>query len=85
VRRTEIVPRLGGAPGGAAAHRTHGERALEVAWTLGDGSRLSILASFGGDPTRVALPAGRLLFDTHDGAPPLAPWQVLAILAPDGR
>lgn len=69
LRRREIVPRLHGIGGDAGRWRRLGERALEVAWRLGDGSSLLLLANFAERP--VALPGsprGRLLFATP--APP---------------
>lgn len=50
LRHAEIVPRLAGAPGGAARHRRMGARGLEVRWTLGDGSVLTLLANLGDAP-----------------------------------
>jgi malto-oligosyltrehalose trehalohydrolase len=67
LRRREIVPRLPGMPGGAARWRVLGERALEVAWRMGDGSSLMLLANFGIAPVAVEPPRGRLLH--AEGAP----------------
>jgi malto-oligosyltrehalose trehalohydrolase len=46
IRRREIVPRLAGMEGFAGLYRVRGERAVEVEWRLGDGSRLVLLANF---------------------------------------
>jgi malto-oligosyltrehalose trehalohydrolase len=45
-RRREIIPRLAGMHGFAGQYRVRGDRAVEVAWRLGDGSRLMLLANF---------------------------------------
>jgi len=50
LRREKIVPRLEDAPGGEAGYRLIGERGLEVRWTLGDGSLLTLLSNLGPDP-----------------------------------
>ncbi len=68
LRRREIVPRLPGCPGGGASWRMLDKRAFAVEWTLGDRSRLRLLANLGDDPvTSVERPEGRLLFAIEDG------------------
>jgi 1,4-alpha-glucan branching enzyme/maltooligosyltrehalose trehalohydrolase len=61
IRKREIVPRLPGMAAMNATATTRGERGLEAAWTLGDGSRLLLLANLGGAPFEAAL-GGRELF-----------------------
>ncbi|HTQ77777.1 MAG TPA: DUF3459 domain-containing protein, partial [Burkholderiales bacterium] len=48
IRRRHIAPRLAGARGGAQLEILNG--ALRVEWTLGDASRLRLLANFGAEP-----------------------------------
>jgi maltooligosyltrehalose trehalohydrolase len=50
LRRKEIIPRLENAPGGRAAHRMVGERALRAQWTMGDGSLLTLEANLEDEP-----------------------------------
>ena len=45
LRRAEIVPRLYGTGGFAGSYRVIAERLLDVSWTLGDGTRLQMLAN----------------------------------------
>jgi malto-oligosyltrehalose trehalohydrolase len=62
LRRREIVPRLAGTTGGRGWWRPIGETGLAVEWTLGDGSRLALLANLGpADVDDVPPVAGRLL------------------------
>lgn len=60
LRREEIVPRLRGAASGGFAQL--GERALRVAWPLGDGSRLTLHLNLGDEPAAAAAPGGRSLY-----------------------
>jgi maltooligosyltrehalose trehalohydrolase len=79
LRRREIVPRLAGMkPGGTFTVRGH---AVEVGWTLGDGSRLRLAANLGRTESPVVpLPAGEPIHATAplaagaSGA--LPPWSV---------
>ncbi|MGE5026988.1 MAG: malto-oligosyltrehalose trehalohydrolase [Betaproteobacteria bacterium] len=78
LRRAEIATRLPGLKGGQGCCRVQG-RALSVNWTLGDGSNLSLLANFGGEPAgRFQRPPGELLYATHPGqeveTAPLPAW-----------
>jgi len=81
LRREEILPLLGGIPGGESAYQTVGERSLRVRWKLGDGSFLALLANLGPGPLAgVVRPSGRLLYAsdgvTDDGRE-LPGWSVL--------
>ena len=80
VRRAEIVPRLKGAPGGAASYDVIGRTGLRVDWTLGDGSRLHLRANLS-DTHVPGLPdaPGRVLWTEGDGVRDgaLAPWSVV--------
>ncbi len=70
VRRRELVPRLRGSGGGSGRAEVLAEHTLRVAWRLGDGARLELLAHLAGEPSSsVAAPGpGRLLFETPAGA-----------------
>jgi maltooligosyltrehalose trehalohydrolase len=79
LRRAEIVPRLEGIGGNAGSYRTIGDNVVLVAWGLGDGTTLTLLANFSDRP--VVVPAGRftsrLLYATAgegnaESAPPLS-------------
>lgn len=84
LRRREIVPRLAGTGGHAGRFRLHDCGVLEVDWTLGDGSRLALLARPGGEGEGPAMapPPGRVLAATHPEEPGAAgllrpvPWSV---------
>ncbi|WP_448206339.1 malto-oligosyltrehalose trehalohydrolase [Azospirillum sp. sgz302134] len=68
LRRTEIAPRLEGAPGGAATHEVIGGRGVRVCWRLGDGSRLHLRANL--SDTHVpgmSDPPGRVLWTEGEG------------------
>ena len=45
LRQAEIVPRLDGTKGFAGSYQVIAERLLDVSWTLGDGTRLQMLAN----------------------------------------
>jgi 1,4-alpha-glucan branching enzyme len=66
IRHAAIAPRLAGA--GAGLVRSVEGSALSVAWTLGDGARLTLCANLGDEPGVVAPPnAGQTLFETAGG------------------
>ncbi|MDX1422193.1 MAG: malto-oligosyltrehalose trehalohydrolase [Kiloniellales bacterium] len=68
IRRREIVPRLAGIAGNAGTWALEGERAIGVAWRLGDGARLTMIANLGDDACAAPFaPAGRVLFETEAG------------------
>jgi malto-oligosyltrehalose trehalohydrolase len=71
VRMREIVPRLSGAPGGAARYRAFGSTGLRVDWTLAGAAQLTLLANLSDSPVAagVAIPAGRRLSATPDALP----------------
>jgi 1,4-alpha-glucan branching enzyme/maltooligosyltrehalose trehalohydrolase len=78
LRRTHVVPRLAGMPASGAF--TASDRAgLAVHWTLGDGSRLHLLANLSGAAAEsVAAPPGEPIYArgaVRDGAAP--PWTVI--------
>jgi maltooligosyltrehalose trehalohydrolase len=67
LRRREIVPRLAGIGGNAGSWQALGERALQVAWRLGGGARLVLLANFSEQAAALAeKPRGRLLYATGE-------------------
>jgi maltooligosyltrehalose trehalohydrolase len=84
LRRREITPRLQSLPGGAARWTRFGRSGLQVQWTLGDGSLLTLQGNLGTEPVR-APPrpwGGRILESTrretgpgHPG-PALPAWDV---------
>ncbi len=82
LRKAEIVPRLKGTPGHTGKAETWGDRGLTASWTLGDGSRLTLVANMGPEATKPpALPGGRLLYatagpDRQDLERGLPPWTV---------
>ena len=85
IRRSEIVPRLAQAAGHAGTYETFGSGAFRVSWSLGDGSRLTVLANlsdatwkgFGPSPGRVVWSEGDL--DPERKA--LGPWSVMWSIA----
>ncbi len=80
IRQREILPRLSDAPNGDAAFTLIAHRAVEVTWSLGEGSRLALLANLGEDPlSGVTRPSGELLYATERHLPEegsLPPWSV---------
>jgi maltooligosyltrehalose trehalohydrolase len=85
LRREEILPLLGGIPGGESAYQTVGERGLHVQWKLGDDSLLVLLSNLGPEPLDgVERPSGRLLYASDgvtDDEGELPGWSVLWYLA----
>ncbi len=81
VRRRELAPRL---PARAAAGSLLGPCALQVTWTLADGSTLQLAANLGAQPLLAAPPRiGRRLLATADaGEEQWPPWYVEWTLAP---
>lgn len=80
VRRSDIVPRLEDAPGGAATHHVVGGTGLRLSWRLGDGSRLHALANLAPTPAMgFTEPSGRILWTEGAGVigDALAPWSVV--------
>ena len=76
LRHRQIVPRLAGMPGGAGEFRQLGERGLRVDWRLGDGSKLTLLASLGGESllvTAAEVPAAKPLYAYPPGWMSLPP------------
>ncbi len=88
VRRRAIIPRLTGMRPGGARAKLLGARALEVQWTLGDQSRLTLIANLGESEIKgVVAPDASLLYPNETAVPTLleqgrlAPWGVAAFLA----
>jgi 1,4-alpha-glucan branching enzyme len=50
IRRREIMPRLRGMAGFSGGYRVLCPNSVIVEWRLGDGSRLRLIANFGGKP-----------------------------------
>lgn len=89
IRRTAIAPRLAGA--GQGLVRSVEGHALSIAWTLGDGARLTLCASVGDGEAAVAPPnGGQTLYEWPEGAAEgalrgaLAGWSVAWFLALPG-
>jgi malto-oligosyltrehalose trehalohydrolase len=89
IRHETIVPRLAGMRGNAAKATILSDTALRVAWTLGDGSTLELVANLADQTSEVALaaaPEGDMLFANHPDllaelrAGRLPPWSVLWLL-----
>ncbi|HEX8989209.1 MAG TPA: malto-oligosyltrehalose trehalohydrolase [Rhodocyclaceae bacterium] len=87
LRHREITPRLAGMRAGTARCKRLGARTLAASWTLGDGTRLALVANLGGTAVEgLSRPAGRLLHATppsaagalEDGALPA--WSVVWLL-----
>jgi maltooligosyltrehalose trehalohydrolase len=81
LRRRHIVHRLHGIRGGQANFRLLDEKLLEVAWVLGDGSILTLVATLGKKTgKRIDRPEGDLLCETeegtvqHDAFKAMPPW-----------
>ena len=67
IRRADIAPRLAGTGGGLV--RSIDGAALSIAWTLGDGARLTLCANLADEPGQVTPPnAGRTLYESSAGA-----------------
>ena len=88
IRAREIAPRLAGATGGAHYFET-APGLLQVDWTLGDRSRLHLLANLSRDAReRRARPPGRVLYTTDPDIDPalsggaLPAWTVAWTLEP---
>ncbi|MFO1431733.1 MAG: malto-oligosyltrehalose trehalohydrolase [Candidatus Competibacteraceae bacterium] len=84
IRQQKLVPRLVGLEGRKSHFTVLGKRGLRVEWTLGDGSRLYLLANLGEQPiAEVSPPEGEVVFASQEGllAEPteqiLPPWSVL--------
>ncbi|MCW5700499.1 MAG: DUF3459 domain-containing protein, partial [Rhodospirillales bacterium] len=82
IRRAEIVPRLAGTGGHCGQWQAREDGCLSVAWRLGDGSLLTLIANMSADhATPPPRPAGRIIHacEGYDGEVPdaaLAPWTV---------
>ncbi len=88
VRRAEIVPRLKGIGGQSATYEVLGPQAVRVAWNMGDGSLLTVLANLKAEAlSEPARPEGRLLWEegSFDADRP-GPWTVVfSIVDADAR
>ncbi len=87
LRKTEIIPRLRGTPGHSGTAETAEDGGLTASWTLGDGSRLTLVANMSAEPASKppVIPEGRLLYATtsansHDLERELPPWTVAWII-----
>jgi malto-oligosyltrehalose trehalohydrolase len=65
LRHRHIVPRIPGSRS-AGAHAI-GADAVQAAWIMGDGARLTIAGNLGADPAPIDPPPGRALFQTEPG------------------
>jgi maltooligosyltrehalose trehalohydrolase len=89
IRHETIVPRLEGIGGNAGQATILSDTALRVAWTLGDGSTLELVANLADQTSEVTHAGeveGEVLFANHPGLPAelragrLPPWSVLWLL-----
>jgi maltooligosyltrehalose trehalohydrolase len=91
IRQETIAPRLAKMQGGSGATALAGERGLQVAWTLADGSRLTVVGNLGPEPQAgFVRPDGESLFESREGALAdlaqgrLPGWSIAWFLAPAG-
>ena len=89
IRHERIVPRLDGMGGNAGQATVVSDTALRVAWTLGDGSALELVANLADQTSEMRFEGaveGDVLFATHPDLPAelgvgrLPPWSVLWLL-----
>jgi 1,4-alpha-glucan branching enzyme len=94
IRHETIVPRLGGIRGNAGKAVILNDTALRVAWALGDGSTLELVANLADQANEVTLAdevEGEALFANHPDlaaelrAGRLPPWSVLWLLTQRAR
>jgi malto-oligosyltrehalose trehalohydrolase len=87
IRQREITPRIVGMRANDATADLLAYRALQVQWTLTDGSRLSLLANVGDSSVEgLTIVPGRVLFQLVAGSDGvLAPWSVVWRLATSER
>jgi 1,4-alpha-glucan branching enzyme/maltooligosyltrehalose trehalohydrolase len=85
LRSSLVVPRLGGMGRYAGSFQVLGPAGLRVAWRLGDGSTLTLLANGAAETIRVAAPEGAGVFATSPEAARgvLGPWSVAWTLKPN--
>jgi 1,4-alpha-glucan branching enzyme/maltooligosyltrehalose trehalohydrolase len=78
LRREVLVPRLVGMGGCAGSFEVLGSAGLRVAWRLGDGSTLRLLANCSSGTINAAAPNGAIIFATSPEAAKglLGPWSV---------
>jgi maltooligosyltrehalose trehalohydrolase len=79
IRAKHIAPRLAGMNAMNGTAEAHGARGLEARWTLGDGSRLEMLANLGGAPFHAEIGGETLYGHGHVGEDP---WAFKATLRP---
>jgi maltooligosyltrehalose trehalohydrolase len=78
VRRREIVPRLKEIAGNSASYQVLGKGSVSVRWTMGDGSRLSLVANLSGERLSSVASQGRRLWSVGStGESSLGPWGVV--------
>ncbi len=88
LRKAEIVPRLKGTPGRSGTAEVLEGGVLTASWTLGDDSRLTLVANMSAEATAKppAMPDGRLLYatagpDSEHLEQDLPPWTVAWFIA----
>jgi maltooligosyltrehalose trehalohydrolase len=92
LRHERITPRLADIRDHAGEGSAFSDTGVRVAWNLGDGSRLTLVANLGAGetPCEAAVPAGEVLFETAPGlaesvaAGTLPGWSVIWFLEPAG-
>lgn len=83
VRRAEITPRMKNTPGHAGEYKVFGHQAVDVRWTLGDGSVLALLANLKSEPCEAATArkGDQLWLEGQLTGDRLEPWTVLYTLS----
>lgn len=84
LRKSAIIPRLTGMKGYSGQYRVLSSKAVEVNWTLGDGSQLTLMANLGPEPlggVEIAS-SGRLWLEGEAGAGTLGAWTAHFSLTP---
>jgi 1,4-alpha-glucan branching enzyme len=89
IRQSEIAPRLAGIEPNSTQLQWLGERSFEVRWTLGDRSRLTLVANLGDVQVEHAMSShGKLIYATDSAVHTqlarrtLAPWSVTWFIFP---
>src|SRR3954452_21119077 len=87
VRRIEIVPRLAGAGLRGGSYELIGKSGVHVCWSMGDGTRLTLVANLGPDAVeRPRVDLGRVILAEGPVHPDgLGPWSVVWSLEPGDR
>lgn len=86
LRKDAIIPRLAGMKGHSGTYRVLSAKAVEVGWTMGDGSQLTLMANLGPEPlgeVEIAS-SGKLWLEGQARDGTLGGWTALFCLTPGG-